>query len=206
MYARSTTITAQPDKVDAGIANVRDEVMPQVRAMDGCVGLSMVVDRSSGRSIVTTAWRSEEAMHASAQGVMPIREKAAQLVGGQTSVEEWEVAYVHREHQAGEGACSRVSWMTFGPSKSQEVIEMFRSTIMPKVRELDGFCSCSLFVNDAEGRGCITATYDSRDAMVAARDAAMGLRADMVQQLGMKVEEVAEFELCLAHLDVPELV
>jgi quinol monooxygenase YgiN len=206
VYARSTTITAQPDKVDAGIANVRDEVMPQVRAMDGCVGLSMVVDRSSGRSIVTTAWRSEDAMRASAQGVMPIREKAAQLVGGQTSVDEWQVAYVHREHQASDAACARVTWMTFGPSKSEEIVDMFRSTIMPKVRELDGFCSCSLFINDSEGRGCLTATYDSRDAMVAARDTAMGLRADMVQQLSMKVEEVAEFELCLAHLDVPELV
>ncbi|MGN6754051.1 MAG: putative quinol monooxygenase [Intrasporangium sp.] len=206
MYARSTTITAQPDKVDAGIAHLRDEVMPQVRAMDGCVGMSMVVDRSSGRSIVTTAWRSEDALRGSAQGVMPIRERLAQLVGGQTSVEEWEVAYMHREHQAPEGACSRVTWMTFGASKSEEVTEMFRSTVMPKVRELDGFCSCSLFVNASEGRGCITATYDHRDAMVAARDTAMGLRADMVQQLGLKVEEVAEFELCVAHLDVPELV
>jgi hypothetical protein len=42
--------------------------------------------------------------------------------------------------------------------------------------------------------------------MTQAANTAMGLRADLVQETGMRVVEVAEFELAVAHLDVPELV
>ena len=86
------------------------------------------------------------------------------------------------------------------------MIEMVRTTIMPRLEQLDGFCRASLLVDRAAGRGCFTAPYDSTEAMVAARDAAMGLRADVMTETGSRVTEVAEFELALAHLDVPELV
>ncbi|MCU1660305.1 MAG: hypothetical protein JWR58_370 [Pseudonocardia sp.] len=65
VYARSTTVLAHPDSIDAGVGHVRDEVMPVVQGMDGCIGLSMLVDRTSGHCIVTTAWQTEEALHAS---------------------------------------------------------------------------------------------------------------------------------------------
>ena len=41
MYARSTTVHADPQRIDDGIANVRDEVMPAVQSMPGCMGVSM---------------------------------------------------------------------------------------------------------------------------------------------------------------------
>src|SRR3954464_357076 len=69
MYARSTTIHGTPGSVDAATAYVRDEVMPTVRAMEGCVGLSMLADHDTGHCIVTTSWRDEAAMRSSAEGV-----------------------------------------------------------------------------------------------------------------------------------------
>ena len=65
MYARSTTIQAQPESIEAGITHMRDKVMPALETIDGCVGLSLLVDRTSGRCIVTSSWESEEAMGAS---------------------------------------------------------------------------------------------------------------------------------------------
>ncbi len=67
--------------MDAGIAQVRDEVMPAVQAMDGCVGLSMLVDRESGRGIVTTAWRDESALAASREAVRDMRARASAQLG-----------------------------------------------------------------------------------------------------------------------------
>ena len=65
MYARSTTIQAQPPSIDDGMEYVRDEVMPALQAMDGYVGLSLLVDRESGQCIATSAWETEETMHTS---------------------------------------------------------------------------------------------------------------------------------------------
>ena len=64
MHARSTTVQVHPSSIDAQVAHVRDDVMPALRATDGCIGLSMLVNRVSGRCIATSAWQSEEAMHA----------------------------------------------------------------------------------------------------------------------------------------------
>ncbi|MDT5106825.1 MAG: hypothetical protein QOI25_4338, partial [Mycobacterium sp.] len=66
VYARSTTINAQSGSIDAGIAHIRDEVLPALRQLDGFVGLSLMVDRDSGRCIATTAWANEDAMRESA--------------------------------------------------------------------------------------------------------------------------------------------
>ncbi len=83
MYARSTTIRGNPQSMDEGIAYVRDTVMPAVQQMDGCVGLSMLADRESGRCIVTAAWEDEAAMRASADGVSTLREQAREVMGGE---------------------------------------------------------------------------------------------------------------------------
>ena len=64
MYARSTTIQAQPLSVDIGIAHVRDVVMPALKEIDGFVGLSLLVDRQSGTCIATSSWDTIEAMRA----------------------------------------------------------------------------------------------------------------------------------------------
>ena len=48
MYARSTSITGDAAQIDACIAFLREEVMPTITAMDGCMGISMLVDREAG--------------------------------------------------------------------------------------------------------------------------------------------------------------
>ena len=65
MYARSFTIEGQPLSVDIGIAHVRDVVMSELLELDGYVGLSLLVDRQSGRCIATSSWESITAMRAS---------------------------------------------------------------------------------------------------------------------------------------------
>ena len=99
-----------------------------------------------------------------------------------------------------------MTWAEGDPTKIDSILDAFRMGIMPRVEQLEGFCSASLFVDRMSGRCCVTATYDSPEAMVATRDAAMGLRADLVQDTGMRITEIGEFSLAIAHLDAPELV
>ncbi|BDY31585.1 hypothetical protein [Mycolicibacterium mageritense] len=206
MFARSTTITARTDCIDAGIAHIRDEVMPALDALDGCVGLSLLVDRESGRCIATTAWRSEHAMHASAAALAPVRHRAVEVFGGTATLDEWEIAVVHREQYSAPGACVRATWLRARPEQFDRAIEFYRTSVLPDMEELDGFCSASLMIDRATGRAVSSATFVDRDAMDRNRDQARALRTTRLRDLGADQLDVGEFELALAHLRVPEMV
>ena len=206
MFARSTTITGDPGNVDAGITYVRNEVMPAVTGMDGCIGLSMLVNRDTGRCIATSSWSSEEAMKASFAAVAGNRARAGEILGGTPRVEEWEVAVMHREHEAMEGSACRVTRLQSDPARIEESHDFFRNTVLPRLEESEGFCSASLLINRVTGAGCSTARYDSRAALEATRDIAAGLRSQRLAMGGGEFTEIDECELVIAHLRVPELV
>lgn len=206
VYARTTILQADRAKIDDGIAHVRDEVIPAVTAMDGCAGMSLLVDRGSGRCIATTAWESEAAMRDSAPRVIPLREGAEQALGTTNSaVDMWEVAVVHRDHPAPGGAYARVTWLSGDPETAERAADMFRMVVLPRVQEMDGFCSGSLLISRESGRAVGTVTFDSRDQLESTREDVAAMREKVTKEIGAKVDEVAELEVALAHLHVPEM-
>ena len=205
MYARSTTIQAQPTSIDAGITHMRDKVMPALEAIGGCVGMSLLVDRTSGRCIATSSWESEEAMRASAESLRTIRDQAAELFGGGAQIEEWEIGAMHREHRAGEGACVRATWVKVDPDQLDGGIEFYKATILPALEELEGFCSASLLVDRASGRGVAVATFDNAEALEQNKDQLDGIKATGSREAHAEVVDQCDFELALAHLRVPEM-
>jgi heme-degrading monooxygenase HmoA len=206
VFARSTTIRANPELIDTGIAHVRDEVMPMALGLEGCIGISMLVDRVSGRVIVTTAWQSREAMEATAEQVRSARERSAEMLGGsRPQVDEWEVAVMHRDHTSAPGACVRCTWLRMPPDQADRGIDVFRMGIMPAMQEYDGFCSASLMVDRTEGYAVSSVTFDSREAMERSRAQGEELRERGAREAGFEIVEVGEFELALAHLRVPEM-
>ena len=206
MYARSTTIQAQPSSIDAGIGHVRDTVMPALEGADGYTGLSLLVNRSSGRCIASSAWQSEEAMRASAESIRSIRDRAAEVFGGNADVEEWEIAALHRDHRSRDGACVRATWVKVGPDQMDRGIDFYKMTILPALEELEGFCSGSLLVDRASGRAVASATFDSVEAMERNKDQLDSIRATGSQEAHAEVLDECDFELAVAHLRVPEMV
>ena len=93
----------------AGIARVRDEVMPALQAMDGCIGMSLLVDRESGQCIATSAWEAEQALRASAEKVRQVRDRAAETAAGSATVAEWEIAVLQALEDL-EGFWRGVGW------------------------------------------------------------------------------------------------
>ncbi|MDI3315128.1 MAG: hypothetical protein QJR12_12915 [Mycobacterium sp.] len=206
MYARSTTVQAQPASIDAGTAHVRDVVMPALQEIDGYVGLSLLVDRQSGRCIATSSWQTEDAMRASADRVAPIRDRVAQIFGGPAAVDEWEIAFLHRDHPAGDGACVRATWLKIRPDQFVQAVEFYKTSVLPAIEELEGFCSASLMVDRASGRAVSSSTFDSLEAMERNGERARSLRTALLRDLGADQLDVGEFELAIAQLRVPERV
>ena len=178
MYARSTTIQAQPLSVDIGIAHVRDVVMPALQEIDGFVGLSLLVDRQSGTCIATSAWEGLETMRASAERVAPVRDRAAMMFDGSARIEEWDIALLHRDHRSHEGAYVRATWLKVVPDQLSRSLEFYRTAVFPEMENLEGFCSASLMIDHPAYRRAVScSTFDSMDAMARNRDQATELRS-----------------------------
>lgn len=206
MYTRTTIIQADPDKIDEGVAHVRDQVLPSVTAMDGCVGMSLLVDRDSGRCIAATAWESESALRNSAEAVRPLREGAERVLGSDTStVDMWEVAVVHRDHATPDGACARVTWLKGDPGMAERAVDVFKLAVLPRIQELGGFCSASLLISRQAGRAVGTVTFETREHLEASRETVARIREAATKEIGATVEGLAEMDVALAHLHVPEL-
>ncbi len=206
MFVRTTEIEADPARIDDGIAVVRDEVFPAVTEMDGCVGMSLLVDRDSGRCIATTAWESEDAMRASADRVMPLRRQAEEALDSRSSeVHQWEVAVVHRDHAAPPSACARLTWLSGDPGTAERAIDTYRMAILPRLEDMRGFCSASLMIDRDAGRVVGTVAFESRETLEASRGGARSIRESVASDLDARVDRIDEMEMVLAHLHVPEM-
>jgi quinol monooxygenase YgiN len=206
MYARSTTFRGDPSAIDDGITYTQDKVLPAVRQMDGCLGLSLLVDRHTGRCVATTSWTDADAMHRSSEAMRGIRETAIRTVQGQeTAVDEWSIDVLHRVRPAPEGAATRVIWTRGTGGDMDRVVEGFRTIVVPRAELLPGFCSVSFLVDHDTGRSAIAATYESRQTLNRAKGQALAIREEFLDRMGMHVVDVHEFDLAVAHLRVPEM-
>lgn len=209
MHARSTTFRGDPTALDDGVAYTRDTVLPAVQQMDGCVGLSMLVDRTTGRFIVTTSWHDADAMHRSAEAVRGIRLAAINTVRGiesETEVVEWEIGVLHRVRPLPEGAAARVISTRGALAQADRVIEHFRMHVVPRIGDLAGFCSISLFVNRETGRCSMATVYEDRQTRSQAKGQAQAIREEFTEHTGMHITDVTEYDVALSHLRVPETV
>jgi quinol monooxygenase YgiN len=178
--------------------------MPALRELSGCIGLSMLTEPDSGRCIVATAWADAQAMKASDDDVRPVREKLAGLLGGEPVLEHWDVAVLHRERPAGDGARAQVTWARINPARMDNLLDAFRHNLVPRLQELPGFCSISMLVYRKSGRGVAVTSYEDRTSFEHTRKEARSLRDQFIRAVGATAVDLAEMDLALAHLHVPE--
>lgn len=200
MYARSTTFQGKPENIDAGIKFVKTEVAQAMDRIDGCRGLSLLVDRQTGECIATSSWDSEEAMVASDKHLRPIRDRGRDVLGGSMQIDAWEIVVLHRTHH---GASCRVSWLK---GDVDAMIGTFRVGIIPQLERTPGFCSASLLVDRSNDLGCATTAWEDRTAMESSRLAADEMRSRLATDSAGEIVRVQEFDLAHSHLHVPEMV
>lgn len=199
MHARSTTFHGRPGNVDAGIAFIKNEVGPMLDQIEGCRGISFLVDRESGQCIATSSWESATAMQKSDDELRPMRDRGREILGGSMQADVWEIGAMHRTDH---GQFCRVSWIE---GDLEALTETFRVALLPQLDEVPGFCSASLLLNRRAGLACVTTAWESRAALEASSTLANEMRNRAAGDAGGAILDVQEFELAYAHLHVPEL-
>ena len=204
MYARTTIIRGDKKGIGEGMAFLRDEAVPQMKHMDGFVGISMLADGSSGRCIVTSAWADDDAMQQHAAEMGPMRDRLVQSFHGDPDVDEWEIAVVHRVHPAGDGGHAHITW-TRGDDVDK-LVDGYKNTLLPELEQLPGFSSVSLMVDRDGGRMVSTVTFASPEECQRNHARAHELGDGLAAELGAEVTDKADMDLLMAHLHVPETV
>ncbi len=206
MYARSSTFHGDPHRIDDAVRYLRDRAMPALMGMDGFVGISMLADRGSGRSVITSSFEDLAALQRSASEMRGIRARIADVLQSPAALAEWRIALLHRERSAPEGARTRLTWCRTDPARLDPLLDAYAESIVPRLADLPGFCSVSVMADAVEGHSATAVTF-ADDAVL---DAAMTQLAPLLEELGRQhggeVTDEATFDLVLAHLSVPETV
>jgi heme-degrading monooxygenase HmoA len=77
MYARLSTLEGPPDGVEQAIASVREHVWDAAKQLDGFVGMTAFVNRTTGKVVAVTLWSTEEALKASEEAAAELRSDSA---------------------------------------------------------------------------------------------------------------------------------
>ncbi len=72
----------------------------------------------------------------------------------------------------------RATWVKGDPATADSTIDFYKTSVLPELEDLDGFCSASLLIDRATGRSVSSVTFDSREAMERNRDQAMALKTE----------------------------
>ncbi|MGY1712594.1 hypothetical protein ACI8AC_24100 [Geodermatophilus sp. SYSU D00758] len=197
MHTEFIAIRGNPAAVEEAAAFIRDEVMPTLQHIDGSTGVSLLVDRESGRCIIITVWISEEAMRGGAQLLRASWTRAEEILGGSAEVAEWHIALLHRQYGGGSGA-ARVAWLLTDPAHLAQALDAYRIGVLSNRVEIPGFRSTAVLADWGSGRLASVDTFENRDALERSRAQRASLRDEFIQAMGLTLLDVEEFEIVLA--------
>jgi heme-degrading monooxygenase HmoA len=206
MYARSTSFHGDPHRIDDAVHYIRDRAMPALMGMDGFVGISMLADRDSGRCIITSSFEDLAALRRSASEMKGIRARIADVLQSPQSLEEWQIALLHRLQVAPVGARTRVTWCRTAPERLDPLLEAYAESIVPRLSDLPRFCSVSVLADPVDGRSATAVTFTDEAGLAEAAAQLDPYLRELGRQYAGEVTDEAAFDLVLAHLRVPETV
>jgi quinol monooxygenase YgiN len=104
-FVRVNTVNAEPAKLDAVMDVVRSRVVPTLKPLHGFRSLIMGVDRTTGRTVVSTSWDTLDDLKASEEKIAGLRVESARAGDADTAqVEIFENAVIELMQAAGAAA------------------------------------------------------------------------------------------------------
>jgi hypothetical protein len=90
--ARVSRLEGPADRIDQAVGQVREQILPRARELDGWTGVVSLVDRSTGAQRLLTLWESTDALRASETQADELRRESAEVGGSRIlGVERYEV-------------------------------------------------------------------------------------------------------------------
>lgn len=192
MHARVTKSEVTRDKIEDGIKRIKENVVPQVKKLEGFKGGYWLLDRTTGKGLGLTLFENEAALRATEDAAAKIRGEAPTGVKI-TGVERYEVV-AQASPQPGITA-ARLTSVEAPSNKAEKLIAYTNDTVVPAAKKLPGFRGGYWVVDRQSGKGFGLTFFESQSALQASEDAAARLRSEVTQQADVKITGVERYDV-----------
>lgn len=206
MYLRVTAFKSDPAKLDAGVAFLRDKVIPALSKAPGYLGATCVVDREKGTGAASTLWESLEAMNKAEQAGQDSRVQSEAATGiDVVDVDRFEITSLETTDATQRlPSYTRITMACGDPKNADRITATIREQVIPTAKKQPGFKSFSSGINRMTGRGFTASSWATAEQREAS-DAAMGaqLRQRVASEQSMYNVQVSLVETVIADIKVP---
>ncbi len=199
MHVRVNTVTGATD-IDAGIALLRDKVVPELLGAKGFRGLTASANRATGEMGILGLWETREDLEASDSAVAKLRQEAMAVLGG--SITTWvmeQVVIEMGESPPAVGNPLRIVNVSMDPARVDEHVEFFKTQILPEMKATPGFRGVRNMIDRATGKGLV-GTIWADEASMQATEAGNAARQERARAQGVEVSDPTFREVLFTHL------
>lgn len=199
MHVRISMVRGATD-IDAGLAFIREEVLPQLQQQGGFRGLSASGDRAAGTVSVLSVWETEADLEASESAADKARGNAVGVMGGKASVERYEqTAWEVGHTPPGPGAKLHIRHIKMDPARVDDNLVFFRQNVAPEIKSAPGFLGLRQLIDRSTGEGRVGTLWVDRESMDNALAASAQRRA-AASDRGVEFGEDERFEVFFASM------
>ena len=197
MFSRVLTFRGAKN-VDGGVGVVR-ESLPLLRDLKGYRGVTASADRDGGVFGILSLWETEADRDASLDALAGARQQGLDVLGGDLTVESFEELVVEMASPPPVGSALMVTRISMDPSKIDENVGFFKSSILPRITAAPGFLALRNMIDRKTGRGAVGTVWTDQAAMKSAAAEAQA-RRDEGRARGVKFEEDSYREILFADM------
>ena len=197
MFSRVLTFRGAKN-IDGGVGVVRD-TLPVLRGLKGYRGVTASADRDGGVFGILSLWETEADRDASLDALAGARQKGLDVLGGDLTVESFEELVVEMASPPTVGSALMVTRISMDPSKIDENVGFFKSSILPRITAAPGFLALRNMIDRKTGRGAVGTVWTDQAAMKSAAAEAQA-RRDEGRARGVKFEEDSYREILFADM------
>jgi hypothetical protein len=199
MYTRRLTFNGATD-IDAGVAYLRDEVLPVLHAQRGYRGLHASADRANGVLGILSLWDTEADREASNSALGKARDEALKRIGGQVTIENFEQRSAAVVRPPVPGCAVMITEISMDPASIDDNTAFFESQVLPQMKSQPGFCAVRNMIDRETGRGFTGVVCESKETLNALRDAIAPTRSEAAASRGITFGEPSVREIVFSEV------
>jgi len=207
MFSRVVRLKGDANRTDDAIKLWTQSIQPLIKKQKGYAGVSLLTNRKTGDGLSVSYWETEPAMKESRGQIRPGAQQTMASVGGVIVDEnECEVAVMERFQPPKPNIWVRLTTLEADPSKVDQGIADYKSSVVPAVQKQPGARAAILLVDRKAGKSFSGTLWDTEKDLQNSEAAVGGIRKQIADKVGAKSPKVEVFEVAFTEILTPAAV